>query len=83
MNKYIFITAEGSTYQPNSENPEPDIENVQVIGFGQGNKSREALRKFIEENDYITDTSFDDIYAIRLANNKREYLSLKDIFQRH
>ena len=32
MNYYIFLTNEGSTYQPNFESIEPDCDNTQVIG---------------------------------------------------
>jgi hypothetical protein len=77
MNKYIFLSAEGTTFQPNSESIEPDINNLQVIGFGKGNTPRQALKELVEENRFLLDTNFDEIRAIRLANNKREYLSLK------
>jgi len=83
MNKYIFITTEGSTYQPNSDCSEPDIENMQVIGFGQGNTVQDALRKLLELNDYLFDTNFNEIFAIQLTNDKREYFSLKDIIVKH
>ena len=45
MKSYIFITDEGTTYQPNSISPEPEIENCQVIGFAQGNDSNEAFKE--------------------------------------
>lgn len=31
MKKYIFLTTEGYTYQPNSESIEPDCDNAQLI----------------------------------------------------
>lgn len=79
MNTYIFLTEEGYTYQPNSNNAEPDIENLQVIGFGQGNAARDALSDLIEQNEYLFNTSFDEIFAIQLKNNHREYFSLKEL----
>lgn len=76
--KYIFITTEGFTYQPNSESPEPDVENMQVIGFGEGDTAKEALRKMLGRDQYLTGTNFDEVFAIRLASDDREYLSLRE-----
>jgi len=78
MRKYIFLTTEGLTYQPNSASPEPDIENMQVIGFAQGDTVQEASRNLLDLNEYLADTNFDEIFAIELANDHREYFSLKD-----
>jgi|WetSurMetagenome_2_1015567.scaffolds.fasta_scaffold451948_2 hypothetical protein len=77
MNKYIFLSTEGSTFQPNSESIEPDINNLQVIGFAKGDTPAEAMKELVKENRYLSDTNFDEIIGIRLANNKRNYYSLK------
>lgn len=77
MEKYIFIKTEGSTYQPNSDNPEPNIDNLQVIGFAQGNTVQSAFGKLLELNEYLINTNFDEIFAIRLADDQRHYFSLK------
>ena len=53
IKNYIFITDEGFTFQPGSEDYEPDIENMQVIGFGKGTDSQGALNNMIKENPYI------------------------------
>jgi hypothetical protein len=79
MKKYIFITCEGSTFQPNSESPEPDIENIQVIGFEQGDSVNDAFNQLLEKNEYLLNTNFDEIFSIQLANDKREYFSLTSI----
>jgi len=68
MKSYIFITEEGFTYQPDSMSPEPDIENCQVIGFAKGNDSNEAFEELIKENDYLLDTSFNEILCIELKD---------------
>jgi hypothetical protein len=83
MNKYIFITTEGSTYQPNSDSSEPDIENMQVIGFGQGDTAQSAMRKLLKMSEYLVNTNFNEIIAIQLVNDHREYFSLKDINLKH
>jgi hypothetical protein len=79
MKKYIFITCEGSTFQPNSESPEPDIENLQVIGFEQGDSVNDAFNQLLEKNEYLLNTNFDEIFSIQLANDKREYFSLASV----
>lgn len=78
MARYVFISAEGLTYQPNSTSYEPDIENMQVIGFGEGNAARDAFRNLLERNEYLVDTSFDEVFAIELVNDSREYFSLEE-----
>lgn len=68
MKNYIFITEEGTTYQPSSINPESDIENCQVIGYSKGNDENEAFNNLISENDYLLDTNFNEIICIELKN---------------
>jgi hypothetical protein len=80
MNKYIFISDEGYTFQPDSTSIEPDIENIQVIGFGQGRTARTALDDLLEHNKYLCKTSFDELIAIQLKNDAREHFSLRDLF---
>lgn len=66
MKSFIFITTEGLTYQPNSESPEPDIENCQVIGFAEGRDFKEAFDNLIAENEYLLETNFDEIVGYEL-----------------
>lgn len=82
MRKYIFLTTEGTTFQPDSTSSEPDIENMQVIGFAIGNTVKDAAIKLTEQNEYLAETTFDEIFAIQLADDNREYISLREIFQR-
>ncbi len=77
IKKYIFLTAEGTTFQPKSESLIPDIDNLQVIGLGKGNSAKKALKSFLEENSYLFKTSFDEIFALELQNSKKHYFSLK------
>lgn len=43
MKSFVFITTEGFTYQPDSQSSEPDIENCQVLGYGDGKNPQEAF----------------------------------------
>jgi len=68
MKSYIFITEEGYTYQQNSDSPDPDIENCQVIGFAKGNNESEAFDNLIKEHEYLLATKFNEIICIELKN---------------
>ena len=82
MREYIFLTTEGTTFQPDSSSSEPDIENMQVIGFAGGDTVQDAVMKLVGLNGYLANTNFDEIFAIQLADNHREYFSLRDIFRK-
>ncbi len=82
MGEYIFLTIEGSTFQPGSTSYEPDIENMQVIGFAQGDTAQDASRNLLELNEYLATTNFDEIFAIQLVGDHREYFSLRNIIQK-
>ncbi|WP_418185050.1 hypothetical protein ACNSOS_09170 [Aliarcobacter vitoriensis] len=76
--EFIFITFEGYTFQPNSEEIIPDIENMQVIGFSNGVNSNEAFKNLKKEKIYLEKTNFDEIIAIELKEKKFEYFNLKN-----
>lgn len=72
MKSYIFLTAEGYTYQPESESFEPDVENMQVPGFAKGENEQEAFANFIAENQWLLETTFDEVTCMELMNNEYE-----------
>lgn len=81
MNKYIFLTNEGYTYQPDSESIEPDCENAQLIGISSGNTPEEAFENLINERKYLREFNFDEIYCYKLAEDYEEskrYFYIKD-----
>jgi hypothetical protein len=82
MRQYIFLTSEGTTFQPDSTSSEPDIENMQVIGFAGGDTVQDAVIRLVELNEYLANTNFDEIFAIQLADNHREYFSLRDVLRK-
>ncbi len=79
MKIFIFLSAEGFTYQPNSSSVEPDIDNLQVIGFAKGNSAEEASKKLLDSNSYLAGSNFEEIFSIELASENREYFSLRNI----
>lgn len=77
MNKYIFMTNEGNTYKPNSENLEPDCENSQVIGITNGNDETEALNRLLLELNYLENNPYREIYCYKLDDSfKIKYFDL-------
>ena len=82
MRQYIFLTSEGTTFQPDSTSSEPDIENMQVIGFVGGDTVQDAVIRLVELNEYLANTNFDEIFAIQLADNHRESFSLRDVLRK-
>lgn len=78
MNKYIFLTFEWITYQPNSESIEPDVENVQMLWTIEWNSKKEAFENLKKENSWLLDTSFNEIYCHELRDNNFTYFNLKN-----
>lgn len=78
MGRYIFITDEGFTFQPGSEDCEPDIENMQVIGFGEGSNAKEAFEYLVNNNPYLKKTSFNKVSGIKIAGKARTVFYLKN-----
>jgi len=83
MNSYIFITTEGYTFQPESDSIDPDIENCQLIGFAKGKNPRDAFDNLIQENDYLLETTFDELICLELKHpdyfKHRTYFHLTDL----
>jgi len=68
---YIFLTLDGYTFQPDSMSIEPDIENLQVVGFASGVNSKKAFQNLLKENEYLVKTSFDEVFCYQLDDNYR------------
>jgi hypothetical protein len=59
MSAFIFVTAEGYTFQPGSESKDPDVENLQVIGFAEGGNPEQAFANLMAEDTWLAETTFD------------------------
>jgi len=66
MDKFIFLTDEGYTFQPDSDSEIPDIENLQVIGFSIGLSADDAFAKLLNVQSYLKETSFNNIFCYKL-----------------
>ena len=74
---FIFYTNEGFTFQPESEEDLPEVENCQVLGWGRGRNSEEAFEKFKEENYWLHKLKFSRVIGSELKDEKRCYFELK------
>ena len=72
MNSYIFISSEGYTYQPGSASDNPDVENLQVIGFASGEDERAAFENLIAENGWLSSTSFGELKCFQMKHRRYE-----------
>ncbi|WP_295021895.1 hypothetical protein [Sulfurimonas sp.] len=77
IKKYIFITFEGFTFQPHSELDVPDIENMQVIGFSQGIDTKEAFNTLLQQQQYLQNTTFNEIIAMELVDGKQDVFTIQ------
>lgn len=69
MNKYIFLTDEGTCLEPVTDEI---IENIQVIGFAKGDNPKEAFENLKIENAYLIDTAFNEIYCLKMDSIESE-----------
>ena len=70
---------EGLTYQPDTESEMPDIENLQVVGFGGGDSPEEAAKNMLKESEYLKETNFNEVIGIELKSDERTWHYLRDL----
>ena len=81
MNKYIFLTTEGYTYQPNSESIEPDCDNAQLIGIAQGENQEETFKDLLDKYYYLKTSNFEEVYCYKLDDSyekSKKYFHIKE-----
>jgi hypothetical protein len=70
VRKFIFITPEGLTHKPNCDSPDPDFQDIQIIGFGGGSTVEEALNDLMELNEGTFESKSERNIALRIEDNK-------------
>ena len=82
MKAFIFLSEEGFTFLPKSESSDPDVENLQVIGFAIGDNEKEAFDNLVSDNRWLLDASFDGLICFELKNinywNSVKYFQLTE-----
>jgi len=82
MNTYIFLTTEGYTFQPDSQSIEPDVENLQVLGFANGYDQKKAFSNLLKNNPHLLKTNFRETFCYQLDSNytnSKKYFYLPDL----
>jgi hypothetical protein len=72
MATFIFVSGEGYTYLPGSESIEPDVENLQVLGFATGVDEQDAFANLIAEQPSLLSTGFDEAKCFELRREDYE-----------
>ncbi len=75
---FLFITPDGIAYS-SSEKLSPDVDNLQVLGYGKGKNEEDALKNFLRSNMWIFNTNFDEIICVEI---KKEIPKSKRYFIR-
>jgi hypothetical protein len=78
LDKYIFISPDTLTYQPNTDSPEPDFEEMRIMGFGPGQTIEDALKDILELNEDMEATRPDLTFHLDFRNEHRKYFRLKE-----
>jgi hypothetical protein len=69
--KFLFLTLEGITYS-SPEKIEPDVDNLQVLGYAEGKNKEEAFENFLKDNKWFFKTSFSEVICIEVKEKISE-----------
>ncbi len=64
---FMFVTPDGVTYS-SPEKEFPDVENFQILGYGEGTDEEEAFNFFIQNNNWIFNTDFENVICIEVKS---------------
>lgn len=72
MKEYVFYTCEGYTESPTGKS----VENIQILGFANGKKKKEAKDNLLRENKWILESGFHEraIESRQLVDEKLKNL---------
>ncbi|MHA1447685.1 MAG: hypothetical protein ACTSSN_13405 [Candidatus Heimdallarchaeaceae archaeon] len=73
MPRFLFYSQEGLTYTPyidDSLKGGKEIENLQIIGFAQGDTPQEAFDELLYSNGYLIGSTFDQVTAVELKEQE-------------
>jgi hypothetical protein len=72
MNSYIFLTDEGYTFQPETEEEPVVIDSLQTIGTARGTDAMNAYRNLLAENPQLQEKRFEKIFCYRVEEPVKE-----------
>ena len=68
---FLFITPDGVTYSSTIK-VQPDVDNFQVLGYGEGFTEEQAFDDFIKRNTWVWDTGFNEVISIEIKSKISE-----------
>lgn len=76
---FLFLTPDGVTYS-SPKRLYPDVDNLQVLGYGEGDDEEDALKNCIQNNKWVFDTDFDAVFCVEIKGkiSPRKRYFLKD-----
>ncbi|HEC76959.1 MAG TPA: hypothetical protein ENI33_06865 [Thermoplasmatales archaeon] len=69
--KFLFLTPDGVTYSSCNE-PYPDVENLQVLGWAEGFNEEEAFNTFLRDSKWVYETGFREIMCVEIKHPIRK-----------
>ncbi len=72
MNSYIFLTDEGYTFQPETEDKPVVIDSLETIGTAQGTDAMDAYRNLLAENPQLQERKFEKIFCYQVDELEKE-----------
>ncbi len=72
MNSYIFLTDEGYTFQPETEDEPVVIDSLETIGTAQGTDAMDAYRNLLAENPQLQERKFEKIFCYQVDEPVKE-----------
>lgn len=68
---YLFVTPDGLTYS-SPDLIEPDVDNYQVLGYGEGLTEEEAFKDFLANNRWLENTKFKEVIGLEIKQRIHE-----------
>jgi hypothetical protein len=72
MNSYIFLTDEGYTFQPETEDEPVVIDSLQTIGTARGADAMDAYRNLLAANPHLQERKFEKIFCYQVDEPVKE-----------
>ena len=81
---WVFLTKEGCSFQPGEDDSlgQLDSNNLQVIGFTKGINQDDAFKNLKNENEHLTETTFNEVFCYPLLEDyedSRKHFYIKEM----
>lgn len=70
MKEFIFYTSDGFTSDSNNKN----VENMQILGFSDGENIQQAFENFKQENKWLDNYSYSEIISQEVSSKKESFI---------